>query len=66
MAEWPKLRNGRMATYLIYHFDVNADRAFGTESCHEVFFSYFTKLDLLFLYRSLLGGVESLRGKYGI
>ena len=40
-------------------------------ACHDVFFFcffclYFTKLGLLFLNRTLLGGMESLRSESGI
>ena len=53
------------------HLYIQADRAFGTDSCHDVFFfcffcHYFTKLGLLFLNRTLLGGMESLRSESGI
>ena len=51
------------------HLDVQADRAFGTDSCHEVFFVYFTQVSCvhsLFLNRTLLGVLESLRSESGI
>ncbi len=35
------------------------------DSCHEVFFCHFTILGSLFLNRTLLGGVESVRSESG-
>ena len=61
--------NSASSTPIMY--SLQADRAFGTDSCHDVFFLcffclYFTKLGLLFLNRTLLGGMESLRSESGI
>ena len=82
LAEWRDGRNRYLPTSFMVHADdddtdtfksfiVQADRAFGTDSCHDVFFfcffcHYFTKLGLLFLNRTLLGGMESLRSESGI
>jgi hypothetical protein len=45
-----------------------ADRAYDTDSCYEVFFYLFYsgKLCSLFLNRTLSGGLESLRNESGI
>jgi hypothetical protein len=40
---------------------IQADKAFGTDSCHEVLFCHFTHS----FYRTLLGGVESLQSESG-
>ncbi len=58
-------------------YSIQADRAFGTDSCHmflllsfysklEVFLlSFYSKLGSIFLNRTLLGNVESLRSESG-
>ena len=83
LAEWQDGRNCYLPTSFMVHADddddtdtfksfiVQADRAFGTDSCHDVFFVcffclYFAKLVLLFLNHTLLGGMESLRSESGI